>query len=102
MADEWAGNLLQPGKVRSPLGYLYGLVERARSGSFVPAMALQVADTRRRREQNEAALARARQTVPAAAPIADPNQRAERAPIPAFVVERINALGLARRRTCLV
>lgn len=101
VADEWAGNLLQPGKVRSPLGYLYGLVERARSGSFVPAMALEVADTRKRREQNEAAVARAREAVPVAAQIADPSQR-ERAPIPAFVVERINALGLARRRTCLV
>lgn len=102
VADEWAGNLLQPGKVRNPLGYLYGLVERARSGAFVPAMALQVADNRKRRAQNEAALARARQSGPAAASITDPNQRADRAPIPAFVLERINALGLARRRTCLV
>lgn len=101
VADEWAGNLLQPGKVRNPLGYLYGLVERARNGTFLPAVALQVADTRQRREHNEAVVARARETLPVAAQIAGPSQR-ERTPIPAFVVDQIKAFGLGRRRACLV
>lgn len=72
IADEWAGNLRMPGKVRVPLAYLHGLIERARIGQFTPAVAFIEERGRVRRQQNEAAREAALQRNPSAAATTNP------------------------------
>ena len=104
VADEWAGQL-GLGKVRSPIGYLFGLVKSVCQGTFVPALAIEVAQCRERRLQSEAALALARSSGPGstitesgATPSAE---RARRAGVPRFFLEQLQALGLgSRKRDC--
>lgn len=51
---------MKAGSIRiTPLAYLRGLVTRAGTGNFTPEVALQVADSRKRRRQNEAVLRQA-------------------------------------------
>jgi hypothetical protein len=58
LLDELAGRM-DAGLVRvAPLAYLRGLIRKARAGEFTPETALRVAETRRRRQQTEAALQR--------------------------------------------
>jgi len=59
LLDELAGRM-KAGSIRiTPLTYLRGLVRRAGAGDFTPEVALQVADRRKRRRQNEAVLRQA-------------------------------------------
>lgn len=56
LLDELAGRM-DAGLVKvAPLAYLRGLIRKARTGEFTPETALRVAETRRRRQQIEAAL----------------------------------------------
>ena len=58
LLDELAARL-KAGTIRiSPLVYLAGLIKRANAGKFVPEAALQVADARVKRRQNEAYIQR--------------------------------------------
>jgi hypothetical protein len=101
VADEWAGQLRQPGKLHSPLGYLHRLVERTQAGTFVPNLAVEVAQDREKRLQNEAALAWARYERPEAAnPAPEPEPRKA---IPIFALEKLKEFGRfgSRRKECL-
>jgi hypothetical protein len=94
VADEWAGQLQQPGKLHSPMGYLFGLIERARNGGFVPMVALRIAQGRNQRRINEATLAAARNSAPDISPTP---RFAGRREIPTAVRERMMALGFGSR-----
>ena len=94
VADEWAAQLRQ-GKVRVPLNYLASLVSRARQGEFVPAAGIDVAFRRERQKQNEAALAQARNQLPAGmSGLPVPNTTAQRTGVPAFFREQLKSLGM--------
>jgi hypothetical protein len=71
LLDELSGRLAANAIRLSPLGYLRGLVRRARAGEFTPEVALQVASTRERcrqteisQRQAEVAYLKSLQTVP--------------------------------------
>jgi hypothetical protein len=97
VADEWAGQLQQPGKLHSPIGYLFGLVERARNGGFTPVVALRIAQSRNQRRINDAALAAARKVLPSCPPPTLGVAGVGRREIPMAVRERMNALGFGSR-----
>lgn len=101
VVDELAGQLRRSGKISNPLGYLFALVKNAKNGTFVPAMALQEADYRERRRQNEAALELARRppTIedPKTPPVGDVPTDTVRKGIPAHFLRSIRKFGLTRR-----
>lgn len=94
VADEWAAQLRQ-GKVRVPLNYLASLVRLALQGGFVPAAGIDEAFRRERQKQNEAALAQARNQLPAGmSGLPVPNTNAPRTGVPAFFREQLKSLGI--------
>jgi len=54
MLDELAGRMGMNTIRTSPIGYLRGLIARAKTGEFVPELGIRIAAARRSREEAEA------------------------------------------------